>query len=402
MRNIILIAKREYIKIVRQPSFWISTFLFPVFMAIVSFVSGYSAEVAEEKIQEQIANVEKILIIDEGNLINETLIVAPYEKVTGESEALELVKTGKADALFVYPTNAVESGTVNVYALDTGIATRSRFDGVAKTLAHQSLLLTIDDPTIINRINTGFSAQTTVYKDGEPVVFSLEELIVPIVSVILYFFLVFLATNFLLLSVSEEKESRMIEIMLSIVTSRELIWGKILGLSGVVLTQLSVLAGAGIFLLRSTIDQLPVTIDFSSVSLDPVQLLFSGFCLICGFLMMASIMVGVGAVMPTYKEAQSFSSVFVIAAISPVYFAVLIVQDPSGTIAQIASYFPFTSPLILLSRNALNALTTTEMIIGSLALLSYVMISLILAFKLFEIGSLEYTNKLSLKRLIKN
>ncbi|MCA9390441.1 ABC transporter permease, partial [candidate division WWE3 bacterium] len=65
------------------------------------------------------------------------------------------------------------------------------------------------------------------------------------------------------------------------------------------------------------------------------------------------------------------------------------------------SYFPLTSPLILLARYVFDALPLYEMIMSGTLLILYVLGALYLAFKLFELGSLEYTEKLSFKRIFK-
>ncbi len=402
MSNLWLVAKKEYTKVVRKPTFWIATFLFPAFMALVTFVSGYSAEQATKKLMEEAQSVTTILIVDETGLINTDLVIPPYVVEENRDRAIDQVKTNHAEAAFVYTQATLETGEILVYAQDTGLVSRTRFTPLATELARQSILLRLQDPVVIQRLNAGFSAQTTTFKDGIETSFQLEAFIVPVATVVIYFLLTFLSTNFLLASVSEEKESRMIEILMSIITSRDLIWGKIVGLTGIVLTQLGVLALAGYGIWQYATEQVAIPIDFSLVQVTPFQIGLSAFYLIAGFLIMAASMVGVGAIMPSYKEAQNFSSFFIIAAIFPIYFAALIVQEPSGLIAMVLSYFPLTAPLILLARHVLNALPVWEMWLSGAILAGYVFGALVLAQKLFEIGSLEYTNRLSFKRIFKS
>lgn len=351
---------------------------------------------------EEAQSVTTILIVDETGLINTDLIIPPYVLEENRDHAVDQVKTNQAEAAIVYTQATLETGEILVYAQDTGLVSRTRFTPLATELARQSILLQLQDPVVIQRLNAGFSAQTTTFKDGIETSFQLEAFIVPVATVVIYFLLTFLSTNFLLASVSEEKESRMIEILMSIITSRDLIWGKIVGLTGIVLTQLGVLALAGYGIWQYATEQVAIPIDFSLVQVTPFQIGLSAFYLIAGFLIMAASMVGVGAIMPSYKEAQNFSSFFIIAAIFPIYFAALIVQEPSGLIAMVLSYFPLTAPLILLARHVLNALPVWEMWLSGAILAGYVFGALVLAQKLFEIGSLEYTNRLSFKRIFKS
>lgn len=400
MRNLLLVAQREYIKIVRKPSFWVSTLLLPAFIGLVSFISGYTAEQAEKKIQEQVQNASAIEVFDESGYINPTLIATPFVLVTDYEQSLSQVKSGNIDALIYYPSAIAQDQEIIVHAKDTGLVTRGRFNDVARNLLQQSILLRIGDPHLIQLYNTQLAVNTKTYANGEEVIIDIEKFVVPAVILVLYFLLTMMSTSFLLLSVSEEKESRMIEILLSIMPSKHLVWGKIVGLVGVTVTQVLVLGTCSIAILWFTIDKLPIEIDWSAIVIDPISIILGIFYLFAGFLIMATIMVGVGAAMPTYREAQSFSSIFIIVSIFPIYFITLIIQEPMGTIARILSFFPFTAPLILLGRNTLQALPIWEGIVSAIALIVYVGIGFWVAFKLFDVGSLEYDNRLSLKRLI--
>lgn len=192
----------------------------------------------------------------------------------------------------------------------------------------------------------------------------------------------------------------MIETILSIVKPRQLIWGKLVGLTGVSLTSLFALGAlmTGIVVVSTNI--FPITIDWSAVDVTVGQILLSIFYTIGGFLFLSSIMVGVGAAMPKYRDAQQFSSVFIILSIIPVYFASFLLAEPSGTLSRIVSFTPFTAPLILIFRSSIGALTIWESVAGVVVVALYVMIGFYFAFKLFEVGSLEVNKKISFKFLL--
>jgi len=218
---------------------------------------------------------------------------------------------------------------------------------------------------------------------------------------IAYFIMITFAVGWLLMSVSEKKENRMIETILSMVRPRDLIWGKILGQVAIVFTQFAILIGFAAVGFAALKLKLPIPIDLSQINYDPVQVITGVWYLLCGFLIMANTMVAVGSIMPNYKDASSFSSVFIILAIFPIYFFSLLMTAPSGLIAIITSYFPYSAAMVLLLRSALHALPVWEMALSSLVLGSYVVISFYLAYKLFEIGSLELKNKVSIRQIVK-
>jgi len=398
MKNsIFLIAKKEYLKIVRKPSFWIMILIVPILYLVLAAISGMSTESVQKKAEEEVKEAKAILVVDEAGLINDELILGVFQRHGDAKVAKEKAKDGEVDAAFVYPEDIRESKTIQVFAQETSFVSRGRFDYFAQNLLKQSILQEIEDPVKIALFSEDLNLATTLYKEGKEVDQRFEFFIVPIASVIIYFLLVMFSSSFMLSSVSEEKENRMIETILSIVKPRQLIWGKIAGLTAVSFTQFFALAALMIVIILVSTNIFPIEIDWSAIDVSIWQVITAIFYIITGFLFLSSIMVGVGAAMPKYREAQQFSAIFIILSIFPIYFGAILIADPGGTVARIVSYTPFTAPLILLFRSSVDALPIWESVIGMIVVVLYVGIGLYLAFKLFEIGSLELSKKISFK-----
>jgi ABC-2 type transport system permease protein len=394
------IMKREYLKVVKTSSFWLATLFFPIFIVVISLVSGYSGAAFEERMREIAESANRIAIYDETGIISDDLIVEPFERVDDFEAALSEVKGEEIDALFVYQENFVEEG-IEVYAQDEGIFSMGIFNDLAINIIRQSIIVSLDDPQQISAMVADLRVDETLYAEGVETDFAIEQFIIPGISVALYFILVAFSTSYLLLSVSEEKENRVIETVLSVVKPRELILGKLSGQVGVVLTQLFTLLLLAFVGLRLTEASIPIEIDWASVEINLGQILLAIFYTATGFLILANMMIAVASAVPSYKEAQSFSSVFVIASIAPIWFIMSIVAEPSGTLATILSFTPFTAPFILLFRNALGELSTLQATLSLFVLLSYVLISFYFAFKMFELGSLQFGKNVNLKKIFK-
>jgi ABC-2 type transport system permease protein len=203
----------------------------------------------------------------------------------------------------------------------------------------------------------------------------------------------------MLMAISEEKENRMIETMRSMVTSQQLIWGKLLAMVGLAFTQLVALATYGILAYQVSSKILPIHIDWSLVHLGVWQVVLTVYFIVAGFSLMAALMVGIGAAMPSYRDAQQASPLFIITSILPIYFGSIILADPSGLVSRITSYVPFMSPLVLTFRASVGAMPWWEQIIGIIVTALYAILGFIAAFKLFDIGALEVSKKISLKYL---
>ncbi len=400
MKKTFIVAKREYTKVIRKPTFWLSTLFFPVFLVIVSFVSGFSATQSEAKIKESLNNVSSILIYDQTSYINKDIISKPYEFIDNLDTGLSKIKNGSSEGLIFYPRNLDVDKKIEIYQQDKGILASNRFADVATNLLKQSILINVNDTKKIAAFNNTYSTEIKSYVEGKEIKVGIESLIVPGASLMLFVILTTFATSYLLMSVSEEKENRIIEIVLSAITPRELITGKIFGQVLIVITQVLILLGLSIGALIALNNNVLSGVDFSNIQITPLQIIAAIFYTLMGFFILACTMVGVGAAMPSYREAQSFSSIFIILAIFPVYFITLILAEPNGTISMIISYFPFTAGLVLLLRNAIGAVPPIEMIISVMVLLLYGYIAINIAFRLFEFGSLEYNRKISFKGFI--
>jgi ABC-2 type transport system permease protein len=403
MKNkVLIVALREYLKNVRKVSFWLATLFFPLFMVVLGLISGYSSVTLEKKIEDDVKNAKKVLIVDEADIINPATLTPQFELNDNFDNALQQVKDNNADAVIMIPSDVLATQNVDVFAQSKGILSRNRYNDVTVNLIKQSILAKVGNEELIRLFNANISVDVTSYKDGQVFDDRFEKLIVPIASVIIYFMLISFGNSYLLMSVSEEKENRMIEVVLTSIKPKNLILGKIIGQVSTVITQLVVLVGLATVAFNVTKQKAPIPIDFSSVQLGAADIIMGIFYVIIGFLILGNVMVGVGAAMPTYKEAQSFSSVFIIFSILPIYFFSIILADPSGPVALFTSYFPLTAPMILLFRNALGELSTTELLLSSGVLVLYAYITYFIAVKLFEFGSLEYNRKLSLKEIFQS
>ena len=397
-RQIWLVCRREYSKIVRSRAFWLTTFLLPVIVAVFGLISGLSSESAQNSAAAQVKNAEEIGVLDEAGVIAPSLYRSPYVKVSGRNAALQKVRAGKADALFVYPKNLSRSGTVNVYAQAPTVFSSGAYNDAARDLYRQSVLTQLGDPRTVALLNGALGVHTTSYRGAAPTP-AVASYLLPASLVALYFLLLYVSLGYMITGVSEEKENRVIEIVLTTVRPYRLVWGKLLGLMGVVVTQFVLLLALA--LLSATVfgRQLPFDVDFTALPVNAPQLLFGVFYLLGGLFLSAALQLGLGAMMPSAREAGRLSGLVLFASISPLYFVSTLLQNPSGVVAQVTSYFPLTAPLILLVRNALGALSPWEALLGAAALGVYVALALKLAFVLFRLGALEYAQRVPFKQL---
>jgi ABC-2 type transport system permease protein len=159
---------------------------------------------------------------------------------------------------------------------------------------------------------------------------------------------IFTASGFLLQGLSEEKENRVMEVLLSSVSPRQLITGKVLGLGAAGLVQIALWLVSFRLLLpfaSSSIGGL-----FSTLQFPPSIIILSLIYFILGYLLYAILMAGVGAIAPTVQMGQQMSAIFSMMSAIPFVFMVFIIENGDHIVNIILSLFPLTAPLTVMMR----------------------------------------------------
>jgi len=400
-KNFLEVAKFEYLKTIKKKSFWLATLFLPLFIGVIGLVSGLSSVEAAKQVEKP-TSFSKIFIYDPQSVINPAFIVTPYE-VTNEVEASKnAVKVDKTMALVMLSDNYyTDLSSTFYYRKDADFIGTANLPSVINAFVKQSAISGISNPGVINILNGKPTSTSYTYdENGTLVKEGFEKYLLPIASMIVFFMSVYISSGFMLQSVSAEKENRMIETILSIVDKKSLMFGKMLGLMGVMFTQLStwLIFGFGIYKVVMSKFSLPIPIDFNNIDLSLLPL--NIFLIFMGFLFFAAIMIGTGAVGTGAEDSRNLSSIFIILSIFPMYLMQILLISPNGPLSVVLSYFPFTSFMVLLIRNSFGALPTVELIIGICTSIIYVVVAMFLALKLFELGCLMFNRRPSFKELI--
>jgi ABC-2 type transport system permease protein len=136
--------------------------------------------------------------------------------------------------------------------------------------------------------------------------------------------------------------------------------------------------------------------DLSHLVFDPARLIIGLLILLGGFALFTTTLVAIGAVMPTAKESGSFMGVMMALIFVPFYAISLIISDPHAPIVQLFTYFPFSSPVTALLRNAFGSLAIRKALIVIAILYIGATVMLRLAIRLFQHRSISYTTKINI------
>lgn len=396
MHNLGTVFAFEVIRTLKKKSFWIMSLSFPIIIGAILGVV-YLSNQATDKAAEDTKNQKfSLQITDESGLIKDAIIDQfGASKTDDKNVAINKITSGQLDAYFFYPKE-IDKNKIEVYARDVGLFDNSRYEGVAKIILQQSVSPTVDtEKTTILQDKVQFDSKT--YRDGE-LYDGLKELIAPGIFLVLFYILIAMFGNQMLTSTTEEKENRVTEMILTTIGARTLIIGKILSLIVLAFIQvLTILSPSliGYLLFREQL-ALP-NFDISNIPINYEKIAIGALIFFFSFMLFTGLLVAIGAAVPTAREANGFFGVAMLFIFGPLYAVTLFVSQPNSTIVQVLSYFPLTSPIPLMLRNAVGNLSISEATIGISILAASSAVIMAIAIRIFRFGVLEYSSRISLK-----
>lgn len=396
--NLGTVVKFEIIRTLKKKSFWAMALGFPLMLIAlygVMFWSNQATVDAAKKLQEQKFSIK---ITDESKLIRpELLKTIKAEQAADKQSAITEVKSGKLDAYYYVPADLVNS-KAEVYAKDTSIFENGKYGAVLMSLLENSVRGSVGEGELAV-LQKKVASTTTTYKNGKEYN-AIREMIVPGFFLILFYLMVAFFGNQMLTSTIEEKENRTVEMLLTTVRSTTLIVGKILGLVVLAIIQAAVIVVpmlVGYWAFGSNLN-LPA-VDLSQLSFDPVRISIAAAIFIASFMMFTGLLVMLGAMMPTAKEAGGWFGAVMMLIFGPLYGVTLFVSYPESAFSQFMSYCPLTAPIPLLLRNAVGNLQPHEALIAVILISLTAALIIWAAVKIFRYGAMSYDSKLSLSAL---
>jgi len=174
---------------------------------------------------------------------------------------------------------------------------------------------------------------------------------VPMALAFLLFLVTFMNSSVLLQSVIEEKSTRMIEVLLSCATPREIMTGKLVGVIAVAMTTI-LLWSLGLFGVMSLFSQDAIGLALSglkalaTVQLLPLLLVY----FLCGLLIYSSIFLAIGSMTASLADAQALLGPVTLIIFLPNLMITALMHDPNGTLARTLSWIPIYTPYFMMFR----------------------------------------------------
>ncbi|HZG69243.1 MAG TPA: ABC transporter permease [Herpetosiphonaceae bacterium] len=385
MNNVLIVALRECLTLLRRPSFYASLLLGPAIVVGIFFgFSMLNDEFGEEPAPEQ--SLEKPAgYVDQAGVITSVPdpLQAFFIAYPDEPAAAAALRSGMIGSYFVVPSAYRGTGEVvrvgEQATFTSGSAPDSRmFRALLRiNLATDPLLaqrLDLPPEFELELVNvTAGSGAKPAGSDGSP--FGL-----PTVLGLLLALSIVNGGGWLVQAVSEEKENRTIEIVLTSLRPLQLMTGKLLGLGAVALLQLVIWLGVsrGAMSGASGLGSL-------SIGNVPAELwLWVIVYFLLGFLMFGGIMLALGAVGASARETGQITGLLTLPVVAPLWFAPSLSDNPGGLLAVVLSIFPVTAPVTMTMRLADGAVPAWHLLLCARLLFLGVLGSVFLAARLFR------------------
>jgi ABC-2 type transport system permease protein len=215
---------------------------------------------------------------------------------------------------------------------------------------------------------------------------------------------VFFTNGYLLQTVIEEKETRLIEILISSVRPSDLLTGKILAMGLLGLLQMVLWVGGIILAIQIAgggAGQLEFLASIANIRLPAELVPLLAIYFVLAYLLFAALYGVVGALSNSMREGPQYAVIFTIPAVLPLYFINLFATAPDGTIPTVMSLFPLTAPIAMVQRLAISVVPPEQIILSIVLLTAACIGALWLAGRLFRMQTLLAGQTIKLKELPK-
>ena len=381
MNKTLTVLKTEFINTVTRKSFLITLILVPLLpMLIIGGISLFGGNDTDGGsdiggiFQPESPNQLSEGYVDPAGIIKQFPDwVEPGRLIdyASEDQARQALQAGDIIGFYAIPADVLETGSVRYVNQDFSPFTSMELSSLIDEVIRFNLLGADSEQfaMYVDPINTEYVdlAPNQVERDNSsPAAFYL-----PYGTTLLLYILIITSASLMMTSVAKEKENRVIEILISSVTPRQLLTGKILGLGLVGLLQTVVWMGSGFLILRAGGTTLNIP---ANLQLPPDLLIWTIVFFLLGYLLYATIMGGVGALVPNVKEASQATFVIILPMLIPLMLISMMIETPNATLPLILSLFPFSAPVAMVTRMSVTAVPLWQILVSVGLLLAMIIL----------------------------
>jgi len=383
MKKTIPVLRNEIITTLGRRSYVLLTFGIPILGILVfSVITLFQSRSPETEVDtSEAAGADEIKLegfIDQADLIQSLPPDIPGGMLTRfetESSAAEALESGEINAYYIIPGDYIATGRlyyvspeISPFGLagqDWAIRWTLLYNLTGQDTELASFIwnpMNVEVTDLAAELSPAGSAGDGCTSAGYSCESNPLVRLLPMAILILFFIFISTSAGLLLRSVSKEKENRTMETLLLSLKPTELLSGKVIGLGLLAFLQMVLWVGTGFVILRIGGNTLNLPPGFEL----PVSILVWGTVLFLGgYAIYASLMAGLGALVPDIKAASQASFLVMLPLFIGYFIAVMppVQEAPHGLLTTILSIFPFTAPVVMMMRLTVGGVPTWQLIL---------------------------------------
>jgi ABC-2 type transport system permease protein len=223
--------------------------------------------------------------------------------------------------------------------------------------------------------------------------------ILPLIIALAFIFLILISSGSLMSGLAEEKENRMMEVLMTSVSPTQMIGGKIVSIVAMGLLQLVV--WFGFLALAVWVGAEGIGVEwFQNMDLNWGTILYIVAVAFPSYVAASALMFMLGATVAQAQEGQSLSALFFIIFFLPFYMIIMIVESPNTVPAVIMTLLPFTSLMTIALRSLFFSVPLWQILASVVIQSGFAMLMIWLAGRAYRLGMLRYGKRLSLRDIL--
>jgi len=395
-----IISRHEFLTTIRKLSYIILTISLPLIVILGMLIYYGVTQWAGEKPP---AEKPSIGYIDNTGLFDDYMNTdnTNFVLYSTDEEAKQKLLNGNISEYFVVPANYLNTGIISRYTTkrETVTASPASLNAIEDFLVANLIGNNVSN-SILTRVENPIYAQSFRLDKATGEVIPPEDEIsayaMPYIFGIIFVMSLFYASGYLLQSVSEEKENRLIEILLSSVSARQLLSGKILGLGAAGLIQITVWLITVIVFVIVASTYIPA---LSGLRISASLIVLSITYFILGYLLYSAIFATIGSIGTNAKESNQWTAIVIVPAILTVELTPLFATNPDHIAYTILTLFPVTAPIAVIMKASAGALPIWQLILSMIIMSVSIVVIIWLASRVFRTFLLMYGKRPSISEI---